>query len=180
MRMKWALCLGAIATVILPIGAAKAETYEECVDSAWQDLKNCSSEAFSDAGSHILRDTTIGGAAGAAGGAFFGPSGAAIGGRAGAAAGFAESSVGEFYEQLECGAHAAFQYANCQSKPSGSVGSSSGNQGGYSFDPYDSSSYYRDTTGDGIPDQSYPNGYDEDYYGYSESFGDTFNRYSDW
>lgn len=154
-----------MTTVMLSITvSAQAQSYDHCMSDAWNEFASCSSEAGSDAGVHMLRDAITGGAAGKLPGVGVGILGA---------------GVSEIFEQGECLGQYTAQAISC-TNDSLITDEHRYDSDQYSEDPFSSSAYSRDTTGDGSPDQSYSGIDNTDYYGYSESFSDTLGRYIDW
>lgn len=164
MKNKWMLGFFVTAVTFSAAAVAQAEPYENCTSAAWDEFAICSYEAGSDAGVHMLRDATAGGT---------------VRGLQGAAAGMLGAGVSEIFEQGECAIQFTAQSMNC-SNGSQATDEHRYDSDQYSEDPFPSSDYSRDTTGDGQPDQSYSGVDDADYYGYSESFSDTLRRYIDW
>lgn len=164
MKTKWMLGLFVTAMTLSAAVAAQAEPYEDCMSNAWDELASCAYEAGSDAGVQMLKGAAAGGASS---------------GARGAGAGILGAGISEIFEQGECVGQYVAQSMDCSE---GSQATDEKHYGSdqYSEDPFSSSDYSRDTTGDGNPDQSYSDVDDSDYYGYSESFGDTLGRYLEW
>lgn len=153
-----------ISAIASPTQQAQAQPYQDCVDEAWNNLVDCSYDVWSDLGVNASKNTVTGGA---------------VGGKKGGKNALKATIIKEVYDQGICTGHFTSHYSECQGKSDRYLDYDSDQYSEDFFSP-SNPDYARDTTGDGLMDQSYPNVSDEDYYGYSESFGDTFNQYNDW